>query len=400
MSTSPSVSNSPKTETDYFNTLIAYAVRHHYAVALWRLPMGTKKHLILSRHHAYLTYTLALEDLSAGFIFAPFETKEDRIFLQADFCFSFAENTLSPPATELENSSHAWMNEWLRTESEQSKKNIYYTSNAKAYSTQKESFVQLVNDGIAEIEKGRFEKVVLSRTQVVSLSADFDIGCAFHDLCNLYDNALVSFVSIPDAGSWMGATPELLASVENKKTFRTTALAGTQAYTEGMNLKSVAWTQKDIEEQALVERYIISCFKKIRLREYDEHGPRTVVAGNLLHLKSDFTVDMQATGFPQLGSVMLQLLHPTSAVCGVPLDSSLEFLHQHEGYKRKFYTGYLGPVNFMDSINIFVNLRCLQLVEHKAILYAGAGITQDSVAEKEWEETEWKLNTLLKVLAE
>lgn len=288
MSTSTSVSNSSKTETDYFNTLIDYAVRHHYSVALWRLPLGTKKHLILSRHHAYLTYTSALEDLSTGFIFAPFEAKEDRIFLEADFCFSFEENIISPPSTELEKSSHAWMNDWL--ESERVKKNIYYTSNANAYTTPKGSFVQLVNDGIAEIEKGRFEKVVLSRTHVVPLPADFDIGCAFYDLCNLYANALVSFVSIPDAGSWMGATPELLASVENKRTFRTTALAGTQAYKEGMNLKSVAWTQKDIEEQALVERYIISCFKKIRLREYDEHGPRTIVAGNLLHLKSDSTL--------------------------------------------------------------------------------------------------------------
>ena len=214
----------------------------------------------------------------------------------------------------------------------------------------------------------------------------------------MYVNALISFVSIPETGSWLGASPELLVSVEGKKTFRTTALAGTQLYTEGTNLKTVAWTQKDIEEQALVERYIISCFKKIRLREYEEHGPRTVIAGNVMHLKSDFTVDMQATNFPQLGSVMLQLLHPTSAVCGVPLDTALEFLHKHEGYNRQFYAGYLGPVNFNNDINIFVNLRCLQLVQDKAILYAGAGITQDSIPEKEWEETELKLNTLLKVI--
>ena len=77
--------------------------------------------------------------------------------------------------------------------------------------------------------------------------------------------------------------------------------------------------QKDIEEQALVERYVISCFKKIRLREYDEHGPKTMIAGNVLHLKTEFEVDMVATNFPQLGSVMLNLLHPTSAVCGMPL---------------------------------------------------------------------------------
>src|SRR5690606_27795662 len=119
-----------------------------------------------------------------------------------------------------------------------------------------------------------------------------------------------------------------------------------------------------------VERYIISCFKKIRLREYDEHGPRTVIAGNLIHLKSDFTVDLEATQFPKLGSIMLQLLHPTSAVCGVPLDTSLEFIKRHEGYDRELYSGYLGPVNVGNRIDIFVNLRCLQLLNNKAILYA------------------------------
>jgi len=209
---------------------------------------------------------------------------------------------------------------------------------------------------------------------------------------------LVSFVSTPESGSWIGATPELLVSVENKSTFRTIALAGTQVYQAGVNLKTVAWTQKDIEEQALVERYIISCFKKIRLREFEEHGPKTVVAGNLLHLKSEFKVDMQATNFPQLGSVMLQLLHPTSAVCGVPLDTSMEFLDKHEKYDRQYYAGYLGPVNFNNDTNIFVNLRCAQLLEDKAVLYAGAGVTIDSTPEHEWNETEMKMNTLLKII--
>jgi isochorismate synthase len=95
---------------------------------------------------------------------------------------------------------------------------------------------------------------------------------------------------------------------------------------------------------------------------------------------------------------MLQLLHPTSAVCGQPLDKALEFIRKHENYKRQFYTGYLGPINFEDRTDLFVNLRCLQIMQEKLILYAGAGITQDSIPEKEWEETELKLNTLLKVI--
>ena len=67
-------------------------------------------------------------------------------------------------------------------------------------------------------------------------------------------------------------------SIDQGMKFKTIALAGTKTFQEGANLKNIAWTQKDIEEQALVCRYIINCFKKIRLREYEEHGPRTVVA--------------------------------------------------------------------------------------------------------------------------
>jgi isochorismate synthase len=118
-----------------------------------------------------------------------------------------------------------------------------------------------------------------------------------------------------------------------------------------------------------------------------------------MHLKSDFTVDMKATNFPQLGSIMLQLLHPTAAVCGMPLEPALAFLKEHEGYDREFYAGYLGPVNVNNNINLFVNLRCMKLLYRKARLYAGAGVTIDSMPDKEWEETEIKFNTLLNVLA-
>jgi isochorismate synthase len=37
----------------------------------------------------------------------------------------------------------------------------------------------------------------------------------------------------------------------------------------------------------------------------------------------------------------------------------------------------------------------MQLYTHKAVLYAGAGITADSDPQKEWAETELKCSTLL-----
>jgi isochorismate synthase len=399
MAFSSAVSLSTITETEYFSFFIDYAVKQNFSVALWRLPNDSKIQLVISKRPEILKYTATLEGLLSGFIVAPFEAAADRIYLKADYSFSFSNGQLNEATKSLEILSNVWLTDLVSNKIEaRTKPQVHFNTASSASTTDMDFFLQLVRAGVHEIEQGSFEKVVLSRTLGVDLQDSFDISVAFQKLCALYSNALISFVSIPERGSWLGASPELLVSVEDGRTFKTTALAGTQPFTEGINLRNVAWTQKDIEEQALVERYIISCFKKIRLREYEEHGPRTVVAGNLMHLKSDFTVDMLATNFPQLGSVMLQLLHPTSAVCGVPLDTSLEFIHKLEGYNRQLYTGYLGPVNFNNRIDIFVNLRCLQLLPQKAILYGGAGITQDSIPEKEWEETELKLNTLLKVI--
>ena len=376
--------------------LIQWAYDNQYAVAVWRLPFESVHHVVLSRKEALLPADASLEDLPKGFVFAPFDSSRDRLFLKADLAFAFSNGALVPPQDQLEGESTAWITGQQINEVEQ--KPSYYTTPAPIAGTSRESYLRLVEQSIVEIANGRFEKVVPSRAEVVGLDPSFDVVHAFHVLCARNQNALVSFVSSPTIGSWLGATPEILVSVENRRIFKTVALAGTQPY-HGQLLKDVAWTQKDIEEQALVERYIISCFKKIRLREYDEHGPRTVVAGHLLHLKSEFKVDMQDTNFPQLGTVMLSLLHPTAAVCGTPLQAARHFIASHEGYDRQYYAGYLGPVNFSDCIYIFVNLRCAQLLSREGVLYAGAGVTIDSVPKDELKETDIKLNTLRNIIS-
>jgi isochorismate synthase len=195
----------------------------------------------------------------------------------------------------------------------------------------------------------------------------------------------------------MGATPETLIACEGKEIFRTIALAGTQAY-KGQAVRDALWSQKEIEEQALVSRYIINCFKKIRLREFEEEGPKTVIAGHLMHLQTNFWVNMHEVEFPTLGSEMLALLHPTSAVCGMPKSEAQDFLLENEGYDRQFYSGFLGTSNKENNSHLFVNLRCMQLTQTGLTLYADGGITIDSVPEKEWQETELKMQIMQRVI--
>jgi isochorismate synthase len=393
MNATTSVSITPQTETEILNFLISHALENEQPIAVWRLPFSTITYVVISDRYETLPKNSAIEDLAPGFMFAPFDRERDAIFLPAHYLFSFEGKQLREGKTPLETTSSLWL-----AESFKANQKPRFKSNAGKTEIENTDFSTLVQKAVIAIEQNQFEKVVPSRTKTIALAEEFDIVDSFQKLSNAYSTALISFVSIPGIGHWLGATPETLVTVEGKNIFKTVALAGTLPYTEGMNLKAVAWTGKEIEEQALVERYVISCFKKIRLREYEEHGPKSMVAGNLVHLKSEFVVDMAATNFPQLGTVMLQLLHPTSAVCGMPLDPALKFLKENEGYDREFYAGYLGPVNIQSNINLFVNLRCMKLMDGHARLFAGAGVTVDSEPEKELAETEMKFRTLLNIL--
>lgn len=384
-------------EKELLTFLLEKGRKEDTPVALWRLPDRESTHLIFSQNYRQLESGALLEELDPGFVLAPFDKSKSRFYLTADQFFTFEKGQLKT-AGLAEQRSAQWLGEQLPPRLDPKPYQAPPLPGRAPADQQKEVFLEIIRECVREIALGAFEKIVPSRTRTVSLSASFDVVEAFEKLCRTYPRALISYVSIPGVGNWLGASPEVLVCVQDKSTFKTVALAGTLPYRPGLDIRSVAWTQKEIEEQALVERYVISCFKKIRLREYEEHGPRTVIAGNLMHLKSEFTVDMKATNFPQIGSVMLDLLHPTSAVCGMPLDKALSFLNAHEGYDRGFYAGYLGPVNVQNNIDLFVNLRCMEILGQQGILYAGAGVTMDSVPEKEWEETEMKFDTLLNVI--
>ncbi len=358
----------------------------------WRLPNSDEKTLIVCNSGASVRDEIILEGSMPGFAFAPLNPANSKYFFNADFVFRFKGDELvdGPDLTDTTFFSK-------RVESTQEKTSQLF------YSTQKKNetvtnFSELVQACIQKTESGQVEKIVPSKFADVALPENFDVVKTFNRLCERHPNAFVSLVTSPETGTWIGATPELLVSIDAQEKFRTIALAGTQKHEPNVNLKSVAWTQKEIEEQALVTRYIINCFKKIRVREYVEHGPHTVVAGNLLHLRSDYEVNMKEINFPQLGSVMLKLLHPTSAVCGMPFEPSIDFLEKNEGYDREFYSGFLGPVNFDGESKLFVNLRCMQIFETKARIYPVAGVTADSVVEKEVEEVDMKIKTLSQIL--
>ncbi|MGW8123700.1 chorismate-binding protein [Roseivirga echinicomitans] len=375
------------------------AINMELPLAIWRMPHQQEINLIISFSKVQEIARPDLETSAKGFVFAPFNTENNAtLFIKSDFHLSFDfDEIIEHKELNSEDKIRTKYLKEVRLLLDSQTSELTYHVNQSSISEADIEYIDLVRMGIEAIKNNAFQKVVPARTKTISLQHDFDLITKYLQLCEAYPNAFVSIVSMPKTGTWLGATPELLLEV-NHSEFKTVALAGTQKRDLDKAISDTAWTQKEIEEQAMVSRYVINCFKKIRLREYIENGPKTIIAGNLLHLKTEFEVNMNETNFPELGTVMLELLHPTSAVAGMPKEACMAFLEKHEGIDRSFYAGYFGPVQNEQKTSIFVNLRCMQLLEDNAILYAGAGVTEDSVAEKEFEETEMKFNTLLNIL--
>ncbi len=377
---------------------------HQLPVAFWRLPNSATQQVVIDFSGTILRREVDLKVLPPGFAFSPFHNPDGQqsLFIKADLHYVWEaghlRSTSHMPAPKEQEAFWNTVSQYLANPAIHANACYGNTSETDGEELDQHRFEKLVAQGIASIQAGDMQKVVLSRAKEVILPDSADAMYTFNRLCQVHASAFVSLVSIPEVGTWMGASPEVLVSVDASQIFRTMALAGTQSYTADMNVIQASWTQKEIEEQALVSRYIVSCFKHIRLREYEEDGPKTVVAGNLMHLRTDFAADMTATGFPDLGTIMLRLLHPTSAVCGMPKEKAKNFILRYEGYNRAFFSGFLGPVNVQKESHLFVNLRCMRWGNDKAWLYAGAGITANSIPEKEWRETELKYQIMKDVL--
>jgi isochorismate synthase len=176
------------------------------------------------------------------------------------------------------------------------------------------------------------------------------------------------------------------------------ALAGTQRRPENQLLDEVRWGTKETLEQEMVSIYVRDFFRAAGVAEVKETGPNTIPAGNVLHLQTVFQVELPETERFCLANRVLEELHPTSAVCGMPKHKALAFILSNEGYDRSFYSGFLGPMHIDGASSLYVNLRCMQLREDVASLYVGAGITAESDPAAEWRETELKAETALSVL--
>ncbi len=253
-------------------------------------------------------------------------------------------------------------------------------------------YINCINRAKSAIDSGAFSKVVFSKCSSRERQGE-SLGRLFLALQEKAPEVFVYIAHIPQAGLWMGATPETLLAIEGS-TARTVSLAGTQPLRPDGRY---CWFAKEIEEQAFVSRYAVDILNRYGVSSYTVRGPENLETTAVAHLKTTFFFSA-ANIADRLGEFIADLA-PTPAVCGLPREPAREFILSCEPHNRKYYTGFLGPWNLADCpTHLFVNLRCMEVDKEDYILYTGGGITAKSSAADEWEETRHKAQTLLSVI--
>jgi isochorismate synthase len=358
---------------------ISVCLKNNLTFAAYRLPNQKAQALIVqeNRDAEELTNLSEITSLK-GFLVAPFlRSESNRMFIiKPDFYFS--EEVPAEQFEKISNIKFPTLEpQWFK----------------RPYQVTKKEYLQQIASIMNAIKSGKIQKAVLSRVKLVNSVNEKFLPAIFMKLCELFPRAFV-YVFKTENQFWMGATPEPFAFLKNN-VFQTSSVAGTKENSE--KFQGIEnWGEKEKQEQHFVSEHIDKVLQSNHWDNIEQHGPYVQQAGNLLHLRTDFTSKANASN----GNVgnLLNNLHPTPAICGSPTKEALDIIIDMEKHDREFYGGFLGPVGIYNPIMLFVNLRCMRITGTRLVLFSGGGITIDSVPEDEWYETEIKTGTLLSVI--
>ncbi len=265
---------------------------------------------------------------------------------------------------------------------------LNFNSNDSVFFASGKAYLNGLQWFIDGFEANKIQKAIYSRIKRLPKNNDDEIEQIFRRLAAAYqEEALVYLISDEKFGTWIGATPEILLSGNTKK-MRSIALAGTKHNTESQ------WTKKEQEEHQFVVDDIKEKIERQAPKDLRVHSTETVKKGKVFHLQTQFEFQLSSEKW----NVLMNELHPTPAVCGTPTENAKAYILIQEPHERALYTGLIGWKSQV-NIDVYVNLRCMQVLKEDYALYVGGGITKASRIEKELQETEDKSETLISIIS-
>ncbi|MFK0571664.1 isochorismate synthase MenF [Endozoicomonas sp.] len=248
-----------------------------------------------------------------------------------------------------------------------------------------------------EDSAGCLRKVVLSREARLQLEGEFSPWSLLYAWQQANPQSY-QFLFQGQEQTFFGCSPErLVKRLEN--VISTEALAGTivrgQNQFEDSKFESLLMNDsKNIHENRLVLDDICEKLKPLCRSIETDRSHSVVKLKHIQHLRYQIRGVLENGVYDEH---LLSVLHPTPAVGGVPREGAFAFIEAHEPYARGLYAGVCGVIGVRKS-DFSVAIRSARLTDDALMLYSGAGIVKDSVAEDEWSELNNKIVTVMDIL--
>ncbi len=256
-----------------------------------------------------------------------------------------------------------------------------------------------VERALACIHASGLEKVVLSRS--LSIDVQVDLDALLQRLAARNKAGYTFALDLHDAPAprrtLIGASPELLLARRGGQVL-SHPLAGSiprsaDPLEDRHRGETLLASAKDLHEHALVVEAVAASMRPYCKSIWVPPRPSLLSTPTMWHLGTEIKGELAGPGPSSLELALA--LHPTPAVCGHPARAARDFISDVEGFERGYFAGLVGWCNQAGDGEWAVTLRCAEVGEHDATLYAGAGIVAGSVPADELLETSGKLRTML-----
>ena len=259
-------------------------------------------------------------------------------------------------------------------------------------------FKSVVTSALNSIAIDEFSKIVIAHTTDIQSSVPFEIIKSLGNLRKLHPDCYIFSTSNGEGQNFIGASPERLISVQNRQLV-TDALAGSAPRgtnnSEDLHLANLLLkNRKEKREHKAVSDYTIERLRSMGLKP-QQLPLQLLKLSNIQHLWTPIYAHLP----PDIEPLeIVSLLHPTPAVAGVSTEIACDKIRLYEKFDRSLYAAPLGWVDYEGNCEFIVGIRSALIDGDRARLYAGAGIVSGSNPDKEFEEVQLKLQSLLKAL--
>ncbi len=259
-------------------------------------------------------------------------------------------------------------------------------------------FKSVVTSALDLIAIDKMSKIVLAHTTDIQSPVPFQVIESLNNLRQLHPDCYIFSTSNGTGQHFIGASPERLISVQNQQLV-TDALAGSSPRgnnnTEDLHLANLLLkNRKEKREHQAVSDFVMQRLRGIGLKP-QQLPLQLLKLSNIQHLWTPIYAHLPADIEPL---EIVALLHPTPAVAGVSTEFACEKIRHYEKFDRSLYGAPLGWVDYDGNCEFIVGIRSALIDGDRARLYAGAGIVSGSNPNKEFEEVQLKLQSLLKAL--